>query len=71
MTAVAAIIASLAALVTALTGLAVVIPQLRKIHVLVNSNLQSMLRREEVLIAALQQHGITIPRNEALHKEAP
>jgi hypothetical protein len=73
----AAVIVAIAALITALGGLAsafaVLVPQLRKlsaktdeVHTLVNSNHESMLRREEVLIAALQQNGIKIPPNEAI-----
>ena len=35
-----------------------------EVHVLVNSNHEAMLRREEVLISALQKAGIEIPPNE-------
>jgi len=73
---IAAIISALAALVTAVGGVLiayrVLIPIVRKtdeVHALVNSNREDMLRREEVLIAALQHAGVKIPPNAALHGE--
>jgi len=72
-TAVASLITALSILITAFT---VFIPLLRhakavetkteQVHVLVNSNHKAMLRREEVLIRALQKAGIDVPPDEAI-----
>lgn len=80
---IAAIITAIATLITAIGGAiiayTVLLPLLHKtkaievktdeVHTLVNSNHASMLRREEVLIAALQQAGVKIPPNQDITKK--
>jgi hypothetical protein len=55
------------------TVTAAVAAKVDEVHVISNSNHEAMLRREEVLISALQFAGIAIPPNEAiaLKKENP
>jgi hypothetical protein len=69
----AEIITSVATLVTAIGGVILLLRKVKsleakqdEVHVLVNSNHKSMLRREEVLIAALQRAGIEIPPDDSL-----
>lgn len=72
----AAIITALGTLVTAISGVIILFRKVKalesktdEVHVLVNSNHKSMLRREEALISALQQAGIEIPPNDSLRVE--
>lgn len=75
---IAVIITAAATAVTAIGGLvlafAVLIPTLRvgrETHHLVNQTRTDMLRREEVLIAALQAGGVAIPPDESLARLTP
>lgn len=67
------IITATAGLVTAIGGVILLLRKVKQLdqkteHVreLVNSNHQAMLRREGVLISALQQAGVAIPPDESL-----
>jgi putative exporter of polyketide antibiotics len=82
-TAIASLFTALGLLITAFTVLIpllrktkaieerqeVVVAKTEHMTKLVNSNHMAMLRREEVLIAALQSAGIVIPPNEEIKKE--
>jgi hypothetical protein len=75
---IAVIITAVATGITAIGGLvlafAVLIPTLRaarETHHLVNQTRTDMLRREEVLIAALQAGGIAIPPDQSLARLTP
>ena len=83
-TAVASLITAFGVLLTAITGFYlvrrtksiaqtqdVVVAKTEHMTTLVNSNHEAMLRREEVLIAALQKAGIVIPPNEDIKKKVP
>ena len=68
----AEIITSVATLVTAIGGVILLLRKVKsleekqdQVHVLVNSNHKSMLRREQVLITALQRAGIDIPPDDS------
>jgi hypothetical protein len=72
----AEIITSVATLVTAIGGVILLLRKVKsleekqdQVHVLVNSNHKSMLRREQVLITALQRAGIDIPPDDSLEDE--
>lgn len=72
----AEIITATATLVTAIGGVILLLRKVNKLdekteHVreLVNSNHKAMLRREEVLISALQQAGVAIPPDDSLTRE--
>jgi hypothetical protein len=72
----AEIITSVATLVTAIGGVILLLRKVKsleekqdQVHVLVNSNHKSMLRREQVLMTALQRAGIDIPPDDSLGDE--
>ncbi len=74
----AVVVTAAATAITAIGGLvlafAVLIPTMRatrETHHLVNQTRTDMLRREEVLIAALQAGGIAIPPDQSLARPTP